>query len=328
MKGRKTFQKYKGISSLVSSDLNYTFTEEKDSCQLEVAKLAKAFRRVSYLRFGKWMEPYLDRFDWVSLELKKGGIEISLRMYLGMALLTSTLCFCCGLVGGFLGSLLILGDLSFALLAGLVCAFSGAIVSIMGFNYYPHSKANDRKKQLESALPTTASYMSAMASAGVAPDKIFASIAKEEISKAMTDEAKRITRDIEALGFDILKALKTASLRSPSIRYSGFLEGIMATITSGGDLTYYLSEETKSLMRFKEEETKEFIEQLGVIAELFMILGVVAPLFFIVMIAIISVISTGNQSTNATLFYMLTYFLTPIAMVMMIFMIGGMETEE
>ncbi len=289
--------------------------------------IAKAFRRISYLRFGKWMEPYLDRFNWIGLELKKGGVEISLRMYLGMAFLTTILSFCGGLLLG-LSSFIITEDMTLAILTGAICGFSGAVISILGFQYYPHSKANERKKQLESALPTTASYMSAMASAGVSPDKIIASLAKEEISKAMTDEAKRVTRDIEALGFDILKALKTSSLRSPSIRYSGFIEGIMATITSGGDLTYYLSEETKSLMRFKEEETKEFIEQLGVAAELFMILGVVAPLFFIVMLAIISVIGSGDQTSNAFLFYMLTYFLVPIAMVSMIFMVGGMETEE
>ena len=84
-----------------------------------------------------------------------------------------------------------------------------------------------------------------------------------------------------------------------------------ATITSGGDLTFYLSAETKALMILKEEETKEFIEQLGVLAEIFMILGVVAPLFFVVILAILAVISP-DAAIGSGFLVVLTYFLMQI----------------
>ena len=79
--------------------------------------------------------------------------------------------------------------------------------------------------------------MSAMTSSGVPPAPIFESLSKEKnISKVVAEEATRINRDIEILGLDVLKALEQAAYRSPSERWANFLEGIIATVTSGGDL--------------------------------------------------------------------------------------------
>ncbi len=120
--------------------------------------------------------------------------------------------------------------------------------------------------------------------------------------------------------------MRTASERSPSERFSKFLDGMSATITSGGDITYYLSAESKALMKLKEEETKEFIEQLGVLAEIFMILGVVAPLFFVVIIAILAVISP-ETTVGAIAMVFLTYIMMPILLLMMILLISTISRE-
>jgi flagellar protein FlaJ len=167
-----------------------------------------------------------------------------------------------------------------------------------------------------------------MSSSGVPPNRLFYSLAGEEsVGKEISKESKRITRDIEIFGYDILKALRTASERSPSERFAKFLDGMSATITSGGDITFFLSAEAKALMKVKEEETKEFIEQLGVLAEIFMILGVVAPLFFVVILAILSVIAP-EATLGSGLMVGLTYVIMPILLTMMILMISTISREE
>jgi len=166
-----------------------------------------------------------------------------------------------------------------------------------------------------------------MSSSGVPPDRLFYSLAGEEsVAPEISKESKRITRDIEIFGYDILKAIRYASDRSPSERFSKFLDGMSATITSGGDLTFYLSAETKALMKLKEEETKELIEQLGVLAEIFMILGVVAPLFFVVILAILAVISP-DAGIGSGFLVMLTYFIMPILLTVMILLISTVSRD-
>jgi flagellar protein FlaJ len=301
--------------------------------------VSKVIRRVGYLRFGKFLESWIEkgRFERLNQSLKTAGMDISVRAYLGSAIFSSIL------VGFF--SFLITAVVIFimfpivnpstpmenlaiiSIILGLISGLICSIIIYFPFLYWPQMKASDRKILIEAGLPSTASYLSAMSSSGVPPNRLFYSLAGEEsVAQEISKESKRITRDIEIFGYDILKAMRTASERSPSDRFSKFLEGMSATITSGGDITFYLSAESRALMKLKEEETKEFIEQLGVLAEIFMILGVVAPLFFVVIIAILAVISP-ETTLGALAMLFLTYILMPILLTMMILLISTISRE-
>lgn len=302
--------------------------------------VSKVIRRVGYLRFGRFLEPWIEkgRFERLNKSLKKAGMDISVRAYLGSAIFSSILV-------GILSSIVVTiinvyllqtsnpsADIQNLLFPSVILGvFIGAILSIIAylpFLYWPQMKASDRKIMIEAGLPSTASYLSAMSSSGVPPNRLFFSLAGEaSVAPEISKESKRITRDIEIFGYDILKAMRTASDRSPSERFGKFLDGMSATITSGGDLTFYLSAEAKALMKMKEEETKEFIEQLGVLAEIFMILGVVAPLFFVVIIAILAVISPETMVLTIIML-LLTYLIMPILLVIMILLISTISRED
>jgi len=301
--------------------------------------VSKTIRRVGYLRFGKLFENWIikGRFDTLNTSLKKAGMDISVRAYLGSAIFSSVLI---GIFSFLITSIVIFilfqadnptisvsNGLLVSLLVGVIVSISCGVLTYLPFLYWPRMKAADRKILIEAGLTSTASYLSAMSSSGVPPDRLFYSLAGEEsVAPEISKESKRITRDIEIFGYDILKALRYASERSPSERFSKFLDGMSATITSGGDLTFYLSAETKALMKLKEEETKEFIEQLGVLAEIFMILGVVAPLFFVVIIAILAVI-TPDVNVGSGFLVTLTYFLMPILLTVMILLISTISRD-
>ncbi|MHA2307596.1 MAG: type II secretion system F family protein [Candidatus Hodarchaeales archaeon] len=312
--------------------------------------MSKFIRRVGYLRFGRFLESWIEkgRFDKLNRNLKTAGMDISVRAYLGSALFSSILV---GILSFFLTSGVLFLTLQTinpsistetlpmtSILIGVVTSIICFILTYVPFLYWPQMRAADRKILIEAGLPSTASYLSAMSSSGVPPNRLFYSLAGEEsvgkeisgeesVGKEISKESKRITRDIEIFGYDILKALRTASERSPSERFAKFLDGMSATITSGGDLTFFLSAEAKALMKVKEEETKEFIEQLGVLAEIFMILGVVAPLFFVVILAILSVIAP-ETTLGSGLMVGLTYVIMPILLTMMILMISTISREE
>ncbi len=265
-------------------------------------------------------------------------MDISIRAYLGSAIFSSIL------IGFFsfflitLGSIFLLqttdptadlqSQLIPSILIGVIIGVVCSVLIYLPFLYWPQMKATDRKILIEAGLPSTASYLSAMSSSGVPPNRLFYSLAGEaSVAPEISKESKRITRDIEIFGYDILKALRTASNRSPTERFSKFLDGMSATITSGGDLTFFLSAEAKALMKLKEEETKEFIDQLGVLAEIFMILGVVAPLFFVVIAAILSVITKDAITGLVILMLLLAYLIMPISLMIMILLISTISRE-
>lgn len=297
----------------------------------------KSFKRISYLRFGKYADKWFIKEDligspWVDKlkkEIKQAGWEYSIRGYIGMSIFGSLLGFLITFLLGIIFSLIISVTDNNPLAVGIGIFSSLIIGLIVGFfifwlfRWVPGGiYIRDRRVSIDNALPTVASYMSAMTSSGVPPAAIFSSLAKEEIDPVITHEAELINRDIEILGLDILKALEQASFRSPSERWSGFIEGIIATVTSGGELSTYLATETKSYMKLKQEETKEFIEELGVMAEIFMVLGVVAPLFFVIMIAIVSILQTDPGNSILPLLMGIIYFVVPFLMIIVLILLS------
>ena len=93
-------------------------------------------------------------------------------------------------------------------------------------------------------------------------------------------------------------------------------------------MTAYLTNETKSLIRDKIREEKEFIEGLGVIAELFLVIGVVAPIFFVIMLAVLAIMATSATNQGTVLMTLLTYVLIPVGMTVIIVLIDGMQPTE
>jgi flagellar protein FlaJ len=292
----------------------------------EAIIMSKTIRRFAYLRIGKYLEPHLDKFSDLGLALRKAGLDVSLRTYLSLTIFSTILAGLLGFLIPLILTFLILGH--FMWLLAIISSPLCALITFGTFLIYPNSKAGARKRKIETALPSTASYMAAMTSAGVPPDRVIMSLANEEIDEEIREEAKNIARDLEMLGYDILKALKEAAKRAPSAKYSAFLEGIIATIVSGGDLKDYMSTEAKSLMRLKEQETREFISQLGVVAELFLTGAVVAPLFFVVMLSVMSAVGGGGGESSAVGLYAIVYGLIPLIMVAIVIITESMTPLE
>lgn len=295
------------------------------------------YKKMAYLHVGRRLDTYIESgyFDNLEKALRKAGIESTLPTYLGIAILTALVIGAATLVAGVISYLLLLliqpgQSLGIGLLviSIILTPVLAGIVIIYFYSYIPTQRANNRRKNLEQSLSIATSYMLAMATAGVVPDKIFSSLRNPELPPAIIEEATKIDRDLEAFGYDILEALEVAGNRSPSEKWNKFLQGIIATINAGGDFVNYLTIENKAFMKDQEESTKEFIEQLGVAAEIFMVLGVVAPLFLIIMIAILGTIGGGAAATQVLLklfLIALVYIIVPILMGFMIVLVDGLE---
>ncbi|MCK5588470.1 MAG: hypothetical protein KAI34_07095, partial [Candidatus Lokiarchaeota archaeon] len=189
--------------------------------------MSKQLKKMAYLQFGKFVEPYLNRFQSLGTSLKRASIEVSLRTYLSMAIFSSLIALILGfiipfvLLWAFLGLFTVLW-LTFwqSYVVAIIFAIASAVITFGIFYVYPSLKASGRKKTLDSILPAAASYMAAMASAGVPPDKIFISLSSSSVEMALSEEARTITRDLEIFGYDILKTLQEASKRSPSRKFA------------------------------------------------------------------------------------------------------------
>jgi len=284
---------------------------------------SKVIESIAYSYIGRFIEPYLAEFDGLKLTLRKAGVDKSVRMYLSVRIFWAIILSIVSLVV-LIAVKIVVAELSVILVIVLPIL---VLISMFVFTWvYPSYLVGDRKRKLEAALPTTAGYMTAMASAGVTPDRIFLSLTKEKIGEAIVKDARKISRDIQVFGYDIVHALGEASLRSPSAKYSSFLEGIVGTFTSGGELQRYLEVSSETLMDDKVQSEKNFIDTLGIMAELFMVMGVVAPIFFIVILAMMSML--GGSAGNANLLMaVMVYIIIPVSELVIIVLIDAQQPE-
>ncbi|MFI5414206.1 MAG: type II secretion system F family protein [Candidatus Lutacidiplasmatales archaeon] len=178
---------------------------------------------------------------------------------------------------------------------GVMLPVIGVVGGFFGLKGNPGSKARSRGKAIDRKISSAMSFVSAMASADVNIDAIFKELAGQSIYGEVAEEAAWITRDTELLGLDILTAIRNGALRTPSKRFQDFLQGVVTTATSGGQLKPYFLAKAEQYERENKLELLQRVETMGLLAETFVTVVVAFPLFLVIIIAIFAIIGGGGQ---------------------------------
>ncbi len=195
------------------------------------------------------------------------------------------------------------------------------------FGGIPASRAKRRGRLIDRKLTGVMSFISAMASAEVPVDVIFRELSKQEIYGQIREEAEWITRDTELLGVDILTAIKKAAGRTPSTKFQEFLQGVVTTATSGGQLKPYFLMKAEQFEKEDKIELKKRMETLGLLAESFVTVVVAFPLFLVVIMAIMALISKNQADFVVTLLYVVVGLMIPLSQFGFIFIMWNQEQE-
>ncbi|TLZ62086.1 MAG: type II secretion protein F, partial [Methanobacteriota archaeon] len=189
------------------------------------------------------------------------------------------------------------------------------------------SLAKKRGKLVDKRITGAMSFISAMASADVPVDVIFKELSKQPVYGEVAKEAEWITRDTELLGVDILTAIRNAAGRSPSNKFQDFLQGVVTTSTSGGQLKPYFLMKAEQFEKEDRLEMRKRMETLGMLAESFVTVVVAFPLFLVVIMAIMALISKNQSGFVLSLLYVVVGLMIPISQFGFIFVIWNMEQE-
>jgi flagellar protein FlaJ len=191
---------------------------------------------------------------------------------------------------------------------------------------WPASSAKTRARKIDARISSAMAFISAMASADVNVDVIFKELARQPIYGEIRNEASWITRDTELLGVDILTAIRKAAQRSPSPKFQDFLQGVVTTSTSGGQLKPYFLIKADQYEKEAKLELRKKIETLGMLAETFVTVVVAFPLFLVVILAIM-VLVQANPDFMLNILYAVVGLMIPLAQFGFVFVIWNMSQE-
>jgi len=215
---------------------------------------------------------------------------------------------------------LFLGTLTAVIIATLI--FGG--ITYLIFLIYPGIMAGERKRNIDATLPYAINYITAMSTAGITPAEVFKLLGESTIYGESAVEARYITREVEIFGRDLIDALRVVGLHTPSQRMKEFLQGAMASISSGSNLTEYFRTKSEQYTHENRLEQKNFLETLGLISESYVTALVAGTLFLIILQSIMSTISGDS---DPMFLYMVIYGIVPLGSIMFIIMIASMTPE-
>lgn len=205
----------------------------------------------------------------------------------------------------------------------LSLAIFGGITYFL-FTIYPSIISGERRRNIDATLPYAINYITAMSTAGITPAEIFRLLGESTIYGESAVEARYISREIDIFGKDLIDALRITSVLTPSLRMKEFLQGAMASISSGGNLTEYFRTKANQYALENRQQQKIFLDTLGLIAESYVTALVAGTLFLIILQSIMSMLS---GETNPLFLYAVIYGIIPFGSIMFVILISSMTPE-
>lgn len=284
---------------------------------------------LAYRYLGARIQRTLPYFGDFGGTLQKAALKISLQSYVSMMVLLSGVSWVAsGVVTG--GLVAYAGApiwLAIVYAVGVATLFGAMVFGLL--YVVPTLLASNRRKKMDLELPYVASHMSILAAAGIPPTRMFKLMEDSRTTPQVSSDANEIMRDVEILGNDIITALETERDRSPSNVFADVLEGMVATIRSGGDMKKYLLDATRTIMDLRRLAAKQLIESLSVFSEIYISLMIVFPLLIIVMFSVMAVIGGGiGGLSTTTMMSFVTYGIIPVCGIAVIVMLDTMLVEE
>lgn len=271
----------------------------------------------SFRIFGSIAPAFLNNVFEFKDYLKRAGIKIYAETYVSLMFLVALLTLPVSIAAIVL--------LYFTQLIPLVFLVPIPAYVMIGFIVMPMSKATERATVLEREVPFAATYITVMASGGIAPYVSFKRLSEVELMPATRKEAKEIIKDVEIFGIDPLTAMAKAGEKNPLDIFKDFLSGYASTVIIGGDINHFLETKSADIFKARAARVKNAAERLGMLLESFITVMVLMSLCFYILFSVESIYSTGMGMDSSMIMY--TYVFTPMLCVVFIYLAHNMQPK-
>ncbi len=254
--------------------------------------------------------------------IRKAGMNIQPKVYMARILtymMLSTLTF----------TIIVLYSILFRTpLAVMITGLLGAIVSpLIIFAYgitYPSMVASKRAEEVEKEFPFFVAYLTSMAYAGVAPEKVFSRIADVGAFKALRKEARMIIRDVKIFAKDILTAIERNAVWHPSRLYRDFILGYVTTVRTGGDIVHYLEIRTQEVFVSRMEDLRNRADRVGFVVEAYAAVSVLATIAFYIFFMISGLIGGGGSLGGIMGIIIYSFVVLPLISIVILAMLDSL----
>jgi len=281
--------------------------------------MTAGFDRGAYMLFGKWVESRSSEYIELSHKLIEARIGVPFEVYVSRAYLLSIIL---SLPAGILLYSIFpesLKVIDFSLLIIPLLSFLAGYIVYSLILVYPQTAANLRGQKIDIVLPHAVALMHALSRGSGDITGFFEIINKnKKIYGEVSEEVKFLLIETKVFNHDIKTALKNSAAISPSETFKNFLESLSTCISSGSNVVAFLLSKSEQFRVRAQIENKAFMDNLGLMAEVYVTGFAAGPLFIIVLLVVLGLIG----GVNYFLLSIIVYLLIPGGGVLFIILIG------
>ncbi len=226
---------------------------------------------------------YPDQNEDLTNELTLANIKILSKTYISIILFTTIISFPLITLISFL--------ITFNILLSLPIGILGTILTFFTIYKYPTFEKSTRAKAIRQELVFGLIHMSAVASSGATPLKIFKLLVDSNEYKHLQTELERILNYVNIFGYNLTTSLKSVAMTTPSPDLRELLFGLASTIETGGGIKEYLQSKSDDALSKYKIDQKKYLEVIATYSEIYTGILIAAPLLFLVTLAILERIS-------------------------------------
>lgn len=247
------------------------------------------FRQLSLKFFGKFL----------SHRFTNGNIDLSLRRSkLGMSRVefysqTAMILVISTIVAAIIDAILIMSIPHLGFLVGSV-TFLALAALLAALLETPNTIIRTRRRRIDSMLTIASGFFATMSSADIPIDIIMKDLGESRQYGEISREARAIWIRSELFGMDIISSIKESIRTSASQKFAEFLQGIVTSVNSGGDLKQYFISKATQYQGELSTLIKQNSNSMGILAESFVTVAVAFPLILLIIVGIVAFLSPAS----------------------------------
>jgi len=223
-------------------------------------------------------------------EVIKSNLNILFELYVGRMIFLSILAFILSSTFVFIVFSIIRADFFLTLVGSLVTGGAIGFTVLTLYHSYPFHILTSKRNSIEGNMPFAINHMAAISASGVPPFIMFKLLTNIPEYGEVSNEAKRIVRNVDVFGMDVVSAMRNVSERTPSVEFKRFVYGIISTIETGGDLKRYLESSAKDALFNYRLKREKYVQTLATYADFYTAVLIAAPLFFVSVLSVMSLV--------------------------------------
>lgn len=199
-----------------------------------------------------------------------------------------------------------------SLIRNLIVLIVAPLIALIytGFKiFWPYYVASERGRRIDNNLGRSYTFLHALSEGGLGTYEAMRKLAEAEDAYGDVSIAfQKIVRNANKGDSSLSSAIREVAEETPSDEFREFLNGLTNTIETGSDVNRYIESRAERALEEAREQQENRLQMYELISEIYIIIFVAAPVFFIILQLVEAMAGTVDRDVTQ----MVPYLIIPV----------------